>query len=295
MTSHTITLKDGRALGYALYGPEGGKPVLYFHGTPSSRLELMFQEHHGMGLEDMLHTLNLKLIATDRPGMGLSTFNPKGNYLSFADDVYQLAVQLGISRCAVLCWSGGGPYALAVACQYPSLVRGVAMIAGFSRRLNEVSMKGMNANVQQYFRATRNMPLLVRTSLSVLSKQKINTTVSQKFTGLPYVDYQYMEKLEDLRALADLTLKEACRKSTRGVVYEGALYFKELGFPLQGIPQPVHYWWGTKDENVPEPHAREVERYIPNAVMHYREGEGHLSIWLHSMKEVLQQISLFDL
>ena len=36
--STTIQLRDKRKLGYAEYGKLDGVPVLYFHGTPGSRL-----------------------------------------------------------------------------------------------------------------------------------------------------------------------------------------------------------------------------------------------------------------
>ena len=34
-----VTLSDRRKLGYNEYGPADGKPLFYFHGTPSSRIE----------------------------------------------------------------------------------------------------------------------------------------------------------------------------------------------------------------------------------------------------------------
>ena len=38
-TSQTVTLKGGRKLGYAEYGAPEGRPVFYFHGFPSSRVD----------------------------------------------------------------------------------------------------------------------------------------------------------------------------------------------------------------------------------------------------------------
>lgn len=34
-----VRLRDGRSLAWAEYGDPRGKPVLYFHGFPGSRLE----------------------------------------------------------------------------------------------------------------------------------------------------------------------------------------------------------------------------------------------------------------
>ena len=71
MTEHTIVLHDGRKVGYAVYGTAEGVPVLYFHGTPSSRLEPQLLNFYGVDIEDYLAKKRLRLIAVDRPGMGL--------------------------------------------------------------------------------------------------------------------------------------------------------------------------------------------------------------------------------
>ena len=60
-------LSSGYKLGYDEYGPAVGKPLFYFHGSPSSRLEFkLFVD------EAMLQSLNVRVIAVGRPGMGLS-------------------------------------------------------------------------------------------------------------------------------------------------------------------------------------------------------------------------------
>ena len=38
-TDNRIKLNDGYTAGYAEYGDPTGKPVIHFHGTPSSRFE----------------------------------------------------------------------------------------------------------------------------------------------------------------------------------------------------------------------------------------------------------------
>jgi pimeloyl-ACP methyl ester carboxylesterase len=292
MTSHTISLSDGRLLGYALYGPPQGRPVLYFHGTPSSRLELLLLQHYGVDLEVLLTEADLQLVATDRPGMGLSTFDPRGDFLSFASDAGELMQQLGILNCPVLGWSGGGPYALATAYQYPARITSATIICGFARRFDNEVVKAMNSNVW-YFRAAKYIPWMLSAGMYILSRRKVDNTVSQRTTGLPYEDFQYMKRLRDLRALARYTLKEACRTSAKGAVYEARAYYKHFGFDLPAIQQPVHYWWGTKDKSVIELHPLAVEKLVPNACMHYRPHEGHLSIWVKYMKEVLQTISTY--
>jgi len=67
--NQTINLSDGRTLGYAEYGVAEGQPILYFHGGNGSRLE-------GQWFADATTENNIQLIAPDRPGFGLSDFQP---------------------------------------------------------------------------------------------------------------------------------------------------------------------------------------------------------------------------
>ena len=290
MSSHTIQLSDSRQLGYALYGPASGQPLLYFHGTPSSRHEPLLLNSYGVELEALLHEAQTRLIAVDRPGMGLSTYNPRGSFLSFAEDVGELLDQSGIRRCPVVCWSGGGPYALALAHRHAERISSVSIICGFTRPFDPEVLRQMGMN-RWYFRFARYTPWLLRTSLGVIKRRKIRYAPPRHITGLSHVDYNMMKDIPHLRVIAECTLKEACSRGGRGAVHEARNYFNEFGFPLSAIRQPVHYWWGTQDMTVIRLHAEAVEQQAPNAIMHYRPGEGHLSLYVRHFKDVLQTIS----
>lgn len=97
---------DGRRLGFDEYGAPDGKPLFYFHGSPSSRLEARLYLS-----EDLLQSLDVRLIAVDRPGMGLSDFQPNRRLLDFPKDLLALADHLKIDRFATLAagpvFSGG--------------------------------------------------------------------------------------------------------------------------------------------------------------------------------------------
>lgn len=287
MTSETIQLPDGRTLGYALYGPKQRRPVLYFHGTPSSRLELLLCDLYGIPIEPMLEKYNLQLIAVDRPGMGLSDYDKHKTFLSFADDARYLLQQLNISRCQLLCWSGGGPFALAMAHQYPQVIQSVFIIAGFTCSFSEPGfLRNMHRN-KVYFQSARLLPFLLRAALNFLKKRTSNRPVSQYLTGMPDADYALLKDPSTFQKLSELTLKEACAQSSRGSVQEAAMYFRDFGFMLRNISQPVHFWWGTEDRAVIRQHVEGLEKEISHLVTHYKEGEAHLSIYINCMEEVL--------
>lgn len=70
------------------------------------------------------------MIAPDRPGFGLSTFDARRRIADWPDDVRALAAHLGIARFAILGGSGGAPYALACARALPAdMVSAVGLYA----------------------------------------------------------------------------------------------------------------------------------------------------------------------
>jgi pimeloyl-ACP methyl ester carboxylesterase len=119
----TIQLSDGRTLAYLESGDPAGRPLFYFHGGPGSRLE-------GLLFDELNQQLGIRMIATERPGYGLSDIQEDRTYLDWPDDVSELADHLGIDRFAVLGWSSGGPYAVAVAHGIPQRLTVAAIVAG---------------------------------------------------------------------------------------------------------------------------------------------------------------------
>lgn len=100
-TRQQVKLQDGRTLGYAGYGAPQGAPVIYSHGFPGSRLDYLLADAGDAATET-----NARIIAVDRPGMGLSAFNRGRQLLDWPDDVTELADALQIDRFTVLGNSG---------------------------------------------------------------------------------------------------------------------------------------------------------------------------------------------
>jgi hypothetical protein len=94
-TSSTIDLPDGRKIGYAEYGSPTGKPILYQHGFPGSRLEAA--QFHDLGRE-----LGLRIISIDRPGYGWSSPHPGAKLLDWPKDVERLADSLKLESYSVM-------------------------------------------------------------------------------------------------------------------------------------------------------------------------------------------------
>jgi pimeloyl-ACP methyl ester carboxylesterase len=93
--SSIFTLPNGRQLGYAEYGSPPGRPIILLHGFGCSRYDgAHFDE---VGLE-----VGARIIAIDRPGMGLSSPLPNWTVLGFAKDVEQLTDHLSLKEYCVM-------------------------------------------------------------------------------------------------------------------------------------------------------------------------------------------------
>lgn len=93
--SATVTLQDGRLLGYARYGVENGPTIICLHGAPGSRIDFARSD-------TAAKAVGARLISVDRPGIGLSSPHQKGTLLTYANDIKDFTEILGLDRYAVL-------------------------------------------------------------------------------------------------------------------------------------------------------------------------------------------------
>jgi pimeloyl-ACP methyl ester carboxylesterase len=103
-------------------GDPQGVPVVYFHGTPGSRLDVSFGDELATGM-------GVRVISLDRPGYGRSDPGPFG-LSRIASDAEAMADGAGVGRFAALGWSGGGPFALAASAVLGERVTRVGVVAG---------------------------------------------------------------------------------------------------------------------------------------------------------------------
>ena len=123
LADRSITLADGRRLAFAEWGDLGGPVVVFFHGTPHSRL----------WCPDIAATraTGVHLVTVDRPGYGRSDPPPADLTMrGWTDDVSQLADTLHVDRVGVVGWSGGALYATACAAVIPERLSGAGEVGG---------------------------------------------------------------------------------------------------------------------------------------------------------------------
>jgi pimeloyl-ACP methyl ester carboxylesterase len=282
-------LPDGRRLGYDEYGAPDAAPIFYLHGSPSSRLEVRLHVS-----EDLLRSLNVRLIAVDRPGMGLSDFQPNRALLDFPRDLSALADRLNIERFSILAYSLGGPYALACAYAIPERLTKVGIVSGAALFTEPELMMNINEGTRKFLTMPREKPFLSRLFLWMMLGVMPCIAPRQFIAGaasvLPEADRAVVSDHEFQEGFIN-AVREAMRQGTRGAFHESLLSVTDYGFRLQEIQTPIHLWHGEADQNIPVAMARFVESAIPKCEAQIYPTEGHLSLFKKHSAEIIRTLA----
>lgn len=239
----TLLLPDGRRLGYAEYGDTAGKPVVYCHGGLSSRLDISW-------CQQQCKQLAVRLLAIDRPGIGLSDRQPNRTLLDWGEDVRAFAETLSIEKFAVLGWSNGAPYALACAAAMPEQVTAAGVVAGIGPLdAQTISELGMFVDRLLFSQADKHPKLLAA------------LVAGMRCLPPPAVRQMLLSEIKmqsDVEAVQALSLEEsthfffeALRQGGEGIVDDYAAIVKPWGFEIKDLQPPLLVWQGEGDLLVP--------------------------------------------
>jgi pimeloyl-ACP methyl ester carboxylesterase len=283
-----IELPDGRLLDIRVSGPEGGAPLVMHHGTPGSLVAFR-------SVEEAVHRKGLRMVTYSRAGYGGSTRKPGRSVADIAPDFAALLDHLGAERCVTLGWSGGGPHALAVAALVPERVAGVSLIAGVGPygRPDLDFLAGMGEdNVFEFGAALEGHDTLAPALEEIaagLRGGSLADMIASVSTLLPEVDVAALkgDAGEDLAALS----AEALRKGAAGWIDDDLAFVSPWGFDPAGITVPTFLWQGDADLAVPFAHGRWLAGHIPGAAAHMLAGEGHISLFVNRIEDVLDELA----
>ncbi len=267
MADGTMRLSDGRTLGYAEYGQASGDALLYF-GT--SRLEARL-------LTDAAERAGIRLIGLDRPGMGLSDFQPGRRLLDWPRDTVDLADRLQIDRFAVVGVSAGGPHALACAHAIPDRLTACGIVSGVGPLL---------------LRFYKRVPWILNSMMWLMSgffrdADRAGKSLTRFTQGWPESDRNTL-LVPGVCELWAASLAESFRQGSRGMSYDSVLVAgRHWGFDLADIKLPrLFLWHGDLDEDVPVSMGRTVAEKLRGCTARFYP-EGHLSVIVNHRDEIV--------
>lgn len=265
-------LPDGRRLAYELFGDPAGAAAFYFHGGPGSRVEAVL-------FHDAARAVGVRVVATDRPGIGRSDPAPQRRLDEWPNDIASLADELGAARFAVFGWSEGAPSALACASVLADRVTVALDLAGgnygaVEPRTTLQLMDGADRFGGQI--ALHFAPGLTAMyeMLSVMARHEPMKYMSVLRKGVNDSDRLL---LDDATAQVMLASAQECfRQGSAGLVHDAVLVYRQWPFSVAQIATPVEIWQGGDDRLVPPEMNRRLAEAMPAARWCELPGEGHL-------------------
>jgi pimeloyl-ACP methyl ester carboxylesterase len=262
-----LTLRDGRTLGYAMWGDPDGRPVLLFHGSPASRL---FSPDPALTA-----AMGVRLITIDRPGYGCSDPTPGRGFLDWPSDVDQLADTLALPPFPIVAHSSGGPYALACASALSRRVSRVALVSSVAPRDELPShLTTVEDEERQLVELARTDPATAAAKIaSGVTWLAENPELFLSFPR-PEPDALLLQQ-GPIREMFTASVREAVRRGLAGYIADEVAERRPWGFRLGEVGQRVSIWHGAQDPYIPPAHAQTVAALLPNSRLHIDAEQGH--------------------
>ncbi|MDD5165827.1 MAG: alpha/beta hydrolase [Candidatus Omnitrophica bacterium] len=268
-----ITRDNGRRIAFYEYGDPSGKPVFFCHGTGS--------HVHVMLLHKSAKQLGYRIIVPDRPGIGLSDFDPRRKLLDGASDIAALADHLHIDRFGIMGISGGNPTLLACAYKIPERLKFVVDLAGAAPLYTDpAALKQLGTIDRVFAKLGAHLPLgLFQIPFSLLGFQQKVIKNPKAFANMmrssmckadmelfiiPEMQYLFMRDFQEL-----------FRQGARGAALDAQLIYLPWGFDIRGIKCHVDIRQGSEDRWVPPYFSQYLAKSLPDAKLYMIQGQGH--------------------
>ena len=269
MRKQYTTLDNEQKIGYRAYG-NGENTIIFLHGLlGSSRISGEWKT--------AVEKADVCLIALERAGYGDSSqleIESVGNWIPI---IQKVARELNISHCDVVGVSAGAPYAYAVACALPDVVRKVWILAGVPAAYEDSILKHYTEEDQLLYKRFKEKAIADTQDfyMDYLKQTLEHCTGNDQKTCDEYVVH-----------IIEENLKQKCY----GMALESKLQILPWNLPLRSIRQPVIMYHAKEDEMIPFMAAKEMSQHFQNC--NFRElpisgRDVHLRSSLNAFLEVL--------
>jgi pimeloyl-ACP methyl ester carboxylesterase len=283
-----VQLDKGGIIAFEEYGDPSGVPVIFCHGWPSSRTMAQLAD-------EPARALGVRIISPDRPGISSSSLQLDRKLSDWPSLVEQLVSKLEIGEFRILAISGGAPYAYATAISMSERVRAIAIVGGVIPFAELKDFKGLLPLYRHMLRFYRNRPQLLR-RMFFLARPFLSFRAPIRLR--PLVLKMLLLRPCDAASLRDDAAFEAIFESQRrawrgsadGVLVDARIYAEPWGFALEDVGVPVRLWHGIEDRAFAVRLAEEIANRFPNCNPRFIQNEGHYSLPIRHMPEILEDL-----
>lgn len=265
--SQSLSLGDGRKIGYAEYGDPDGLPVIALHGTPGSRFMFALTDEGA-------RARGLRVIAPERPGYGRSDFHRFETLADTASDVEALADALGLDRFALMGMSGGGPHAVAAAHLLKSRILRLVLVSpvGPIAECDHIRMSHLHRMI--FLQTSHHASATFFSTLRTLMDWAPSVAYHLLMQQVTATDCDVLNRPE-VRENLQAALREGLRTGTDGALQDLNLYSAQWSVKLSDVDVPAFMWQGGEDTVVPPDAAYYLAGALPNCQLEVIEGAGH--------------------
>jgi pimeloyl-ACP methyl ester carboxylesterase len=284
-----ITSTGGRSVEVLTAGPSDGTPLVFHSGTPAGLVA--FQP-----MIDAAADRGLRLVMYSRPGYGNSDPQPGRLVADAAADVAAILDHLGAQNFVTVGWSGGGPHALASAALLSARCLAVATIAGVAPYRAEGLdwLAGMAEENVAEFEAAAEGEAAVTPMLLAAAGPMANVSADQvaRALGGLVTAADRAALTGEYAAFSAESFRAALTTGIAGWRDDDLAFVRDWGFSLDrlGSAVPVSVWQGDQDAMVPFAHGQWLAGRIPRARAHLLPGEGHLTIGISGLDDILDEL-----
>lgn len=283
----TVSLPDGRDIEVLTIGAEDGLALVIHEGTPGGLV--VYPPTAEAALKR-----GLRVVMAARPGYEGSTPRPGRTVGDVAGDVAAVLDDLGAREFITYGVSGGGPHALACAANLPGRCLAAASVAGVAPYGAEGLdfLAGMGPeNVEEFGSALKGSDELAKylEAESAAFGSVTPDDIIAAFGGL-VSDVDKSVLTGEYAANLAASLRAALSNGIAGWHDDDIAFTRGWGFELSRLAAPVAIWQGDQDRMVPFAHGQWLAAHIPGARAHLMAGEGHLSLTLAAIGDILDDL-----
>ncbi|WP_168216168.1 alpha/beta fold hydrolase [Halorussus halobius] len=278
----TVLTSAGTHLSYATYGDPAGRPLVFLHGTPGSRLL-------GGLLDRPAREAGVQVVAPDRPGYGDSELPPGFDLSDAGRLAATLADAVDADRVALAGFSGGAAYALAAAATAPERVESVDLVSGAV----PVRFAEPPRTQRVLGRLARRAPVVVSAGFraqAALSGVLPAGTVAAQYTAAS----SPVDVPEGVERLVAADFREAFATDASGTVTDFGLLSTPWSVAVESVSHPVRVWHGEADANAPVEGAHELAGALDRAELTTFDDHGHLGTLLAARDELVAAVGRGD-
>jgi pimeloyl-ACP methyl ester carboxylesterase len=287
-TKDVVQLHDGAVIAFQEYGDPTGTPVIFCHGWPSSRTMAQLAD-------EAARALGVRIISPDRPGISGSSMQLDRKLSDWPHVIEQLVDGLALDEFRILAISGGAPYAYSTAVAMPARVRAIAIVGGVIPFAELKDFKGLLPLYRWMLAFYRNRPQLLRKMfrliqpfLSIRAPIRLRPLLLKMLLLRP-CDAASLRDDAAFEAIFE-SQRRAWRGSAEGVMIDAQIYAQPWGFGVEDVRVPVRLWHGIEDRAFAVRLGEEIANRFPNCKARFIKSEGHYSLPIRHMHEILEDL-----